>query len=177
VLAAAAAAYAQGLLPKHIRDGLASFVPSAGHTPGRLNVLETTRGRIMLDYAHNAAAIAGLVEFLVATPAQRRIALISAPGDRRDDDLREIGRLAARLDYVIPKEHDVYRRGRAPGAINQLITEGLLEGGLPADRTSSFVEEHDAVAFLVDLMRPGDVAVIIADDTAAVTKQLEPYLL
>jgi cyanophycin synthetase len=154
-----------------------SFVPSAGRTPGRLNVLETTRGRVMIDYAHNAAAVAGLVDFLAATPATRRIALLSAPGDRRDDDLREIGRLAARLDYVIPKEHEVYRRGREHGAINALITEGLMEAGFPADHIVSFIEEHDAVAYLMDFMQPGDVAVIVADDTAAVTAQIAPYLL
>jgi UDP-N-acetylmuramyl tripeptide synthase len=176
VLAAAAAGYVQGLSDSELRDGLLSFVPSAGRTPGRLNVLETTRGRVMIDYAHNAAAVAGLVDFLAATPAKRRIALLSAPGDRRDDDLREIGRLAARLDYVIPKEHEVYRRGREPGAINALITEGLVEAGFPTDRIVSFVEEHDAVTYLMDFMQPGDVAVIVADDTAAVTAQIAPYM-
>jgi cyanophycin synthetase len=177
VLAAAAAGYVQGLSESELRDGLMTFVPSAGRTPGRLNVLETTRGRVMIDYAHNAAAVEGLVDFLAATPANRRIALLSAPGDRRDDDLRQIGRLATRLDYVIPKEHEVYRRGREPGAINALITEGLVEAGFPAERIVSFVEERDAVAYLMDFMRPGDVAVIIADDTAAVTAQIKPYLL
>lgn len=177
VLAAAATAYVQGLTEREIRVGLSSFVPSAGRTPGRLNVLETTRGRVMIDYAHNAAAVEGLVEFLAATPATRRIALLSAPGDRRDDDLRQIGRLAARLDFVIPKEHEVYRRGRAPGAINALISEGLVEAGFPAERSVSFVEEHDAVAYLMEMMQPGDVAVIVADDTAAVTKQIAPYIL
>ncbi|MDQ6633638.1 MAG: cyanophycin synthetase, partial [Gemmatimonadota bacterium] len=177
VLAAAAAAYVQGLSESEIREGLMSFVPSAGRTPGRLNVLETTRGRVMIDYAHNAAAVEGLVDFLAATPAKRRIALLSAPGDRRDDDLREIGRLAARLDVVIPKEHEVYRRGREHGAINALISEGLVQAGFPADRIVSFVEERDAVAYLMELMEPGDVAVIVADDTAAVTAQIAPYLL
>jgi UDP-N-acetylmuramyl tripeptide synthase len=176
VLAAAAAAYVQGLSESEIRDGLLSFVPSAGRTPGRLNVLETTRGRVMIDYAHNAAAVEGLVDFLAATPAKRRIALLSAPGDRRDEDLREIGRLAARLDVVIPKEHEVYRRGREHGAINALISEGLVQAGYPADRVVSFVEERDAVAYLMELMQPGDVAVIVADDTAAVTAQIAPYL-
>jgi cyanophycin synthetase len=177
VLAAAAAAYAQGLPVDAIRAGLTCFVPSAASTPGRLNVFETTRGRVMIDYAHNAAAVEGLVEFMLATPATRRIALLSAPGDRRDEDLREIGRLAARLDLVIPKEHEVYRRGREPGAINALIAEGLREAGFPADRIVPFVEEHDAVAHLLGIMRPGDVAVIVADDTASVTAQIEPYLV
>ncbi len=177
VLAACAAAYVGGVSAADIRRGLATFLPSAEQTPGRLNVYETTRGRVMIDYAHNPAALRGLVAFLVATPATRRLALLSAPGDRRDDDLREIGRIAASLNVVIPKEHEVYRRGRVPGAINALITEGLVEAGHPAERIVSFVEEHDAVSYLLDIMRPGDVAAIIADDTAAVAEQLRPWLV
>jgi cyanophycin synthetase len=104
------------------------------------------------------------------------MALLSAPGDRRDEDLREIGRLAAGLDLVIMKEHDVYRRGRAPGAIAELMADGLRATGFPEDRLFTFVEEHDAVAYAVSVMQPGDVVIIIADDTAAVTRQLDSIL-
>lgn len=176
VLAAVAAAYAYGLSAPAISDALLHFRPSAAHTPGRLNVVETTRGTVIIDYGHNPAAVANLVEFMLAMPAARRFALLSAPGDRRDDDIREIGRLAARLDVVIPKEHDVYRRGREPGAINALITEGLLDANFPAERTRSFVEEHDAVAHLMTQMQPGDVAVVVADDRDGVMQVLSPYL-
>jgi cyanophycin synthetase len=177
VLAATAAAYVQGLTPAQIRHGLLAFIPSAGSTPGRLNVFETTRGRVMIDYAHNAAAIKALLGFVQASPATRRMALLSAPGDRRDEDLREIGRLAAGLDLVIMKEHEVYRRGREPGEINRVMTEGLLAAGQPPEKTASFVEEHDAVDHVLSVMQPGDVVVIIADDTEAVTEQLRPYFL
>lgn len=177
VLAAAAAAYVQGLRAEQIRDGLLGFVPSARATPGRLNVMETTRGRVIIDYAHNAAAISGLVEFLVASPARRRVALLSAPGDRRDEDLRAIGRLATSLDLVVMKEHEAYRRGRQPGEINAVMTEGLIGAGFPAERARSFVEEHDAVDYVLGIMQPGDIVAIIADDEEAVANQLRPYLV
>jgi cyanophycin synthetase len=177
VLAAACAAYVQGLTRSQIREGLLGFVPSAGSTPGRLNVIETTRGRVLIDYAHNAAAIEALLAFVQATPASRRMALLSAPGDRRDEDLREIGRLAAGLDLVIVKEHEVYRRGREPGEINRVMTEGLVAAGQPPEATASFTEEHDAVEHVLSVMRPGDVVVIIADDTDAVMEQLQPYVV
>ena len=176
VLAASLAAWVQGVPPEQIRTGLLSFRPSAVLTPGRLNVVETTRGRVLLDYAHNAAAIRGLVEFVNAMPASRRMALLSAPGDRRDEDLREIGRLAASLDYVIFKEHDVYRRGRAPGVIAGIMADGLRATGFPDERIGIFVEEHDAVTYVKSVMQPGDVVIIVADDTDAVTAQLRELI-
>jgi cyanophycin synthetase len=173
VLAASTAAYVQGVTPDEIRRGLATFLPSTASTPGRLNMIETPRGRVLLDYAHNPAAIAGLFGFVRAMPARRRMALLSAPGDRRDDDLREIGRLADGLDLVIMKEHAVYRRGRAPGAIAELMAEGLRATGFPDDRILTFTEEHDAVAHVMSVMEPGDIVIIIADDTKAVAAQLD----
>jgi cyanophycin synthetase len=177
LLAAAAAAYAQGMPAEAIRDGMLSFVPSAARTPGRLNVLETTHGRVIIDYAHNAAAIAGLLDFVAETPAVHRMALLSVPGDRRDEDLRDIARHAARMDYVIFKEHSAYRRGREPGEVARIMTEALLATGFPADRVAPFADERDAVDHAMGLMRHGGVVAIIADDSAAVLEQLGPYLM
>jgi cyanophycin synthetase len=175
-LAAVAAVHAQGLPLERIREGLRTFVPSAAMTPGRLNVVETTRGRVILDYAHNVAAIRGILEFVAAPPAGRHLALIGAPGDRRDDDLRAIGALAVVMDHAIFKEHEHYRRGRAPGEGARALVDGFLEAGGRPDRVSSFAEEHEAVAHALAIMQPGDVAVIIADDVAAVMEQLRPHL-
>ena len=175
LLAASAAAHVQGMPIERIRDGLCSFAPSAARTPGRLNFVETTRGRVIIDYAHNAAALAGLFDFVTAMPASRHLVLLSVPGDRRDEDLREIGGLAARMDYVVFKEHERYRRGRAPGESARLLAAGLLATGFPPERLAMFDEEADGVAHVVALMRPGDLVVMIADGSEAMT-QLRPHL-
>jgi cyanophycin synthetase len=176
VLAAAAATYALGIPADVIRGALMTFAPSASRTPGRLNVLETTRGRVILDYAHNAAAIAGLLDFVHRMPAKRRIALLGVPGDRRDEDLREIGRLAAGLDLVIFKEHVHYRRGRAIGEAARIMAEGALAAGAPPSQVLTFDDEPGAVDAALATMASGDLVVIVADDTAAVLAQLRPHL-
>jgi len=79
LLAACATAYVQGMAAERIRAGLLTFVPSAAQTPGRLNMIETDRGRVILDYAHNAAAIAGLLDFVAGMPAEYRIAVPGQP--------------------------------------------------------------------------------------------------
>ena len=97
-----------------------------------------------MDNAHNPAAIAGLVDVVQRLDATRRIAVITAPGDRRDEDFRAVGRLFAPLDHVILKEGP-FRRGRAQGEVSDRIADGLRDGGLPSDRVERVYEEPAAV--------------------------------
>jgi len=176
LLAGIAAAHVRGMAPGAIADGLRAFVPSGESTPGRMNVMRTERGTVIVDYAHNPAAIRGLMDFVLRMDARRRIGVVTMPGDRRDEDLRELGELVAGLDYVVVKEHEHYRRGRAPGEVSRLIGEGLERGGLGAERRESVFAEGAAVDRAVELMQPGDLAVILADDVTAVLAQLRPLV-
>ncbi len=176
VLAAVAAAHARGMPVEQIRDGLMTFLPSGAATPGRMNVLRTSRGTVVVDYAHNPAALRGLMDLALRMDAKRRIGLVAMPGDRRDEDLHELGRIASVLDYVIAKEHAHYRRGRAPGESAARIAEGLAAGGMGADRYETVWEEPEAVARALEMMQPGDLVVILADDLSAVMAQLQPLV-
>jgi cyanophycin synthetase len=163
ILAAIATAYVQGMRYDDIRAGLLSFFPSPSLTPGRLNLMRVPNGRVLVDYAHNAAAISGLMDFVQSIDANRRIGVVTAPGDRRDDDLRAVGRLAASLDYVIVKE-DIHRRGREPGRIADLIIDGLRDGGLAEGQYEAIYDEQDAIARAMQRMKDNDLVIILADD-------------
>ena len=173
ILAAIAAAFVQGLRYQEIQAALLSFFPSPALTPGRLNLLHVPRGQVLVDYAHNAAAVEGLMDLVRRTAAVRRIGVITAPGDRRDDDLREVGRRCGGLDYVVLKE-DADRRGRAAGEIARVIREGLVEAGLAPDRIELVYTEPEAVARGIELMEERDLVVVLADDVRAVLGQLGP---
>jgi cyanophycin synthetase len=163
VLAAMASAYVQGMRYDDIRAGLLTFFPSPSTTPGRLNMIRVRGGgRVLVDYAHNAAAIAGLVDLVWNTPAGKRFCVLTVPGDRRDDDIREAGRLCARFDRVIIKE-DVDRRGRAPGEIAELLSEGLVQEGMDPERIEVLYEEGEAIRRGLDLLGEDDLLVIHAD--------------
>ena len=167
MLAAIATAYVQGMRYDDIRAGLLSFFPSPSLTPGRLNLMRVRDGDgCCVDYAHNAAAIAGLMEFVQNLDASRRIGVVTAPGDRRDDDLRTVGRLASCLDYVIVKE-DTFRRGREPGQISDLIIDGLREGGLRESQYEIIYNENEAITKAIERMQENDLVVILADDVTA----------
>jgi cyanophycin synthetase len=157
-----------------IRAGLLSFFPSPSLTPGRLNMMRVQNGRVLVDYAHNAAAIKGLMEFVQNIDANRRIGVVTAPGDRRDDDLRAIGRLAACLDYVIVKE-DQYRRGRPDGHIADLIIDGLRDGGLGENQYETIYNEQEAITHAMQQMKDNDLVVILADDVTGSLDLVRKY--
>ncbi|HWL40830.1 MAG TPA: cyanophycin synthetase [Gemmatimonadaceae bacterium] len=174
ILAAIATAYVQGMRYDDIRAGLLSFFPSPSLTPGRLNLMRVGRGRVMVDYAHNAAAISGLMEFVQNLDANKRIGVITAPGDRRDEDLRTVGRLASCLDYVIVKE-DTFRRGREPGNISNIIIEGLREGGFNEKQYEIIYNENEAIDKAVSTMQDNDLVVVLADDVTASLSLIRKY--
>jgi cyanophycin synthetase len=172
ILAAIAAAYVQGVRYDDIRAGLLSFFPSPSMTPGRLNVIRVRDTRVLIDYAHNAPAVTGLLELVAAMPANRRIGVITAPGDRRDADLQELGRLCATLDYVVIKE-DKDRRGRNAGEIATLIRQGLRDGGLSADRIETVLPEQAAIDRAMELADENDVVVVLAEKVPEVLTHVE----
>lgn len=171
VLAAIVAAYVQGMRYEDIRAGLLSFFPSAALTPGRLNMVRVPGGTVLVDYAHNAAAVEGLIDLVGRLEAKQRIGVITVPGDRRDEDVHAVGRLCARLDHIIVKEDDD-RRGRAPGEIPALLAEGLTAGGATPDRFETVPSEPEAVARALATMTGHDLVVILACDVAAVLEQV-----
>jgi cyanophycin synthetase len=154
-----------------IRAGLLSFFPSPSLTPGRLNLVPVRKGRVLVDYAHNPAAIAGLLEFVAGIDANRRIGIITAPGDRRDEDLLTVGRLASKLDHVIVRD-DKYRRGREPGEISRIIAEGLREGGMPEDRIEVVHNEAEALDHAMSIMQDNDLVFVLADEVPVVLEQV-----
>ncbi|HET7234659.1 MAG TPA: cyanophycin synthetase [Longimicrobium sp.] len=173
ILAAIATAYVQGVRYDTIRAGLLSFFPSPSMTPGRLNLLRVGDARVLVDYAHNPAAVKGLMDMVANIPARRRIGVVGAPGDRRDADIRSVGQMCAGLDLAIVKE-DEDLRGRAPGETTAILIEGLRDAGLHGDQIEQVSSEPAAVARAIELLGDGDVAVVLADDVPGVLAQLRP---
>jgi cyanophycin synthetase len=136
--------------------------------------MRVQNGRVLVDYAHNPAAIRGLMDFVQSIDATRRIALVTAPGDRRDEDLREVGRIVAHLDYVIVKE-DKERRGRQKGDIADLIVDGLMDGGMSENQYEVIFTEAEAIQHALGRMKDNDLVVILADDVKASIEYVRKY--
>jgi len=120
-IAAGAAARALGATIEQVAEGLRTFQPTADQAPGRLNFYRLGERLVIVDFAHNEAGVnvvLDVAEGLVGRRDERAgraflTMIIGTAGDRPDDSLRGIGRIAAeRADQVAIKETLRYLRGR-----------------------------------------------------------------
>jgi cyanophycin synthetase len=192
-LAAAAAAWAAGAHLHDIRQGLRTFSTSFFQAPGRLNLLDVGGVRVVIDYCHNVDGMRQLADFvtrmMVESPTKagrigaakasqrtgRAIGVLGIPGDRRDEDQREYGAIAATaFDEIIVRE-DKNLRGRTPGETAGNVLEGVrtakANGTARATRSDKILEEMAAVRAALRRAIPGDLVVCCVDDAIGVYRE------
>ncbi len=183
-MAAAGAAFAAGAHLHDIRQGLRTFTTSYYLAPGRLNVTEVDGVRVVVDYCHNAPGMRMLGDFVekLAEPAPgsiekpRRIGVIATAGDRRDDDMRDLGAAAAPVfDSIVVREDRNLRR-REPGETARLVALGvrdLMDQGARCRDLEVVLDEIEATRRALDKANPGDLVVLCVDQTSAVWAELQ----
>ena len=185
-MAAAAASYCAGAPLHDIRAGLRSFTPSYYQAPGRMNLTEVQGVKVIVDYCHNVPAMVALGDFVdrffedAPTSVERpqRIGVVATAGDRRDQDMIDLGREAGRhFDKIIVRE-DERLRGRAPGETAGLIEKGAREAqgsGGRVRRVETVLDEIDATRVAVDQANPGDLVVLCVDRAREVWDALQAF--
>ncbi|MFC5512589.1 cyanophycin synthetase [Massilia jejuensis] len=157
-LAASAALMASGFSNLQIADGLSSFVSDGKTNPLRTNVFDVRGVTVVVDYAHNPAAYAALAEMARALLPGHLVGIVTAPGDRRDSDLLQVGEVCGEgFDELVVYESQ--SRGRAPGGAVDLIIEGIEKVVGPSDTIHRELEVQQAIRLGLSLCRAGDVLV------------------
>jgi cyanophycin synthetase len=163
-LAATLAAFTQGVSIEHIRAGLKTFRASADQTPGRMNLFNMGRFHALVDYAHNPAGYEALSKF-VENWQGKRIGVIGAPGDRRDEDFVTLGRLSVNMfDEMVIKEDDD-TRGRPRGDVADLIAKGVQEE-MPQAHYKIILDETTAISETLDNAEDGSLVVILPESVS-----------
>jgi cyanophycin synthetase len=101
--------------------------------------------------------------------------VLGIPGDRRDDDQRQYGAIAAgAFDEVIVRE-DKNLRGRLPGETAANVIEGVrtarADGRARAARAEKVLDEMTAVRTALRRAMPGDLVVCCVDDAIGVYRE------
>jgi len=179
-LAAAAATWAAGAHLHDIRQGLRTFTTSFFQAPGRLNLVEVAGVRVVIDYCHNVDGMRHLADFVNRMMIEngvrtgRAIGVIGVPGDRRDEDMRDYGGLAATaFDEIVVRE-DRNLRGRAAAETATHVLEGIRRARADGARTTKahkVLDEMTAVRAALRRASPGDLLVMCVDDAIAVYKE------
>jgi cyanophycin synthetase len=176
-LAASAAAFARGIPPSHIAAALSTFESTFEQNPGRLNITRAPGFTTILDYGHNPAALTALGAVLAGMrdDHERLIGVVSTPGDRRDEDIREVGRIAAGIfDELVFRERPD-GRGREAGAVVTLLQEGAVAGGASPEAIHIVLEERDAMHFALSSAGERDLVVLMPTDVEGSWRQVQEF--
>lgn len=175
VLAATLAAYLQGFKTEDISLSLQTFIPSAAQTPGRMNIFEFKKFKVLIDFAHNPAGYKGVEEYLNSVEATKKIGIIAGVGDRRDEDIKECAKIAARMfDHIIIRQ-EKYLRGRTEEEIIGLIMEGIAASGKTVTH-EIISKETEAIKHAIDTAEDGTFITALSDVVTNAIEIVQSYL-
>lgn len=172
-LFAAGICYSMGKSLEDIRHGLRTFASSYFQVPGRMNVFDEHPFKVILDYGHNPAAIEAMSKLVdQLEPEGKRICVIALPGDRRNEDVAEAGRIVAgHFDHFICRRDD-NPRGRGEDEIPQLMKTSLLENGVEESAITVIPDEAEAVDAALNMADAGDLVLMFGDNISRSWKQI-----
>ena len=170
---AAVMAHAMGVKAENIRHGLRTFGTSYFQVPGRMNVFDDHPFKVILDYGHNPAAVQAMADLVGKLKVEgRRICVLAAPGDRRDEDIREIARIGARtFDFLFLRRDDDLR-GREEEEVPRMMEAAVLAAGFPKENLRVIPDEVQAIDAALSFARRGDLLLVFGDAPARSWKQI-----
>jgi UDP-N-acetylmuramyl tripeptide synthase len=161
-LAATLATALFGISPMNIAKGLKTFMPSAEQTPGRMNIFELSKCKVLVDFAHNPDGFGGIRDFLSGIESPNKIGIIVATGDRKEEDIIELGRLSAEMfDHILI--HQVkFLRGKTAEELVASLVKGI-ELHKPSVTWQRVPDNVEPLAFAYKLATPGSFITALSD--------------
>ncbi len=173
---AAAMAFSGGVRLEDIRHGLRTFDTTFFQTPGRLNFYDEHPFKVLLDYAHNPSAMERICEVVnLLDVGGRKIGVLAAPGDRRDEDIEAIAAVTVgTFDHYICRRDDNLR-GRGADEVPEILARALLAGGVAEQAIERISDEQAAVDAALRRAQPGDLVVLFADSLQRTWAQIVDF--
>ena len=170
---AAAMAFSMDIKLDAIRQGLRTFDSTFFQAPGRMNVWDEHPFKVIFDYAHNAHAVGVMADLAGRLDVRgRRIVVLAGPGDRRDEDIRDIAlAVAGRFDHYICRRDDGLR-GRASDEVPQMMAAVLRQQGVPHSAITLIPDEQEAIDHALRMGQLGDLLLVFADALTRSWKQV-----
>lgn len=159
-----------------IRTGLQTFIPSESLTPGRLNFFHFKQFTMLADFAHNPHGLRLLCDFVSKLDYPVKVGVISGTGDRRDEDIRELGEISARHFDEIIIRCDKNLRGRTADEIIDLLKEGIHSVN-PDIPVLTIPNEDQALDHIYENARPGALYTIMCDVVARALDKIKELKL
>lgn len=155
-----------------IRQGLLTFIPGESLTPGRLNFFHFKNYTFLADFAHNPHGLQLLCEFVSKLDYKHKVGVISGTGDRRDEDIRELGEISGKYFDEIIMRCDKNLRGRTAEEIMDLLEEGIrkVNKTIPVMKIAN---ENEALEYIYANPKQGALYTIMCDVVAGALDKIK----
>lgn len=174
ILPAVLTAHIRGFRIEDIRSALETFVPSPATTPGRMNLFQFRNFQVLVDYAHNYAGLEQLAKFIEKMDGSPKVGVIAGVGDRRDEDIIELGKVAGSTFDEIVIRQDKNLRGRSSEEIINLMIEGIKDI-LPEKKVNVIPNETEAIEYVMNNAVKGSFITICSDVVPDVLDMIMRY--
>ncbi|MFT4553862.1 MAG: cyanophycin synthetase [Chlamydiales bacterium] len=170
-LAAVAALHGLKLSAENIRNGIMTFYPTPNQNPGRMNLFDFPKYKVLLDYGHNTESANAFAKLLPRFSAGRKVALCHGTGSRTNEQIIEYGKaLAPVYDYIVLTDLDP--RSRKKNETTKLMKKGLISGGFQAKNIEIALDADKALDCLFSKAETGDLLVIHPNDLEPIMGQI-----
>ncbi len=174
ILPAVLAAYLRDVKIEDLKLALDTFIPGTVQTPGRMNLFKFKNFEVLIDYAHNTAGFNAISRFLEKVDATPKIGVIAGVGDRRDEDIISLGKVAAGMFDEIIIRQDRNLRHRTEQQIIDLMVQGITEVR-PDMKYTVFRKETEAIDFAMKHAIKDSFIVICSDVVPDALEQIKKY--
>ncbi len=158
VLAASAAAIVLGLPPLFIKAALQNF--NHDLNPGRLQLVDNSFCRVILDYGHNENGFLNVLQTVKKLSYRRLIGVVGMPGDRLDKSISKAGSILAQAGfYKVFIKEDEDLRGRAVGEVARLLQEAFAKTNYTG-QLEVCLSEKKALGKALDLADTDDLVLV-----------------
>jgi len=163
VIGAIALACALKLPDDAIREGLRGFAGTSEQNFGRGNLFDFGKTRVIVDFAHNPHGLVSLLEMISHLSPNRWLITIGQAGDRDDETIREMARIAwnAGADHFIVNDLLGKLRGRKLGQVPRLLEEELLRLGASPNAIELAASEDESVQKALAWAQEGDLLLLL----------------
>lgn len=155
-----------------IKLGLLTFMPGEALTPGRLNFFNFKNITFLADFAHNPHGLKLLCDFVSKLDYKTKVGVISGTGDRRDEDIMELGEISAQYFDQIIIRCDKNLRGRTAEEIIGLLKRGIDKVN-PHVPTLTIANENEALEYIYANQIPGALYTIMCDVVAGALDKIK----
>jgi len=175
-LAAILACLKFGIEPAVIAKGVSSFYPGEEQTPGRMNIYQFKHCQVMVDFAHNPEGFMGIAAFLKSYHAKYKIGIIVGTGDRKEEDIKLLGKISAIMfDHILI--HQVkFLRGQTADKLVAILVEGMKEEN-PNITWQRVPDEAEPLLFALQMINQESSMIValsdVLDEPAVLVKKYQ----